>query len=251
VRRLLAAVAARIRPGEVRAFGSRARRFLTAAADSGARRYARWNFHFDDDQKRAICTPEFVARAGAVDAAARYDALFADMPGATTIDILLHADVESYLPDDLLVKVDIATMAHGLEGRSPLLDHVVMERAAHLPADLKLRGTEKKYLLKRIARGLLPDDVIDRPKMGFGVPLARWLRGPLRDVVHDVVLGPRLRQRGYFKMDAIERLVSDHETGRSNAQYQIWNLLMLELWHQTFIDAGARSAGVLDPVEAT
>jgi asparagine synthase (glutamine-hydrolysing) len=142
-------------------------------------------------------------------------------------------------------------MAHGLEGRSPLLDHVVMERAAHLPADLKLRGTEKKYLLKRIARGLLPDDVIDRPKMGFGVPLARWLRGPLRDVVHDVVLGPRLRQRGYFKMDAIERLVSDHETGRSNAQYQIWNLLMLELWHQTFIDAGARSAGVLDPVEAT
>jgi asparagine synthase (glutamine-hydrolysing) len=251
VRRLLAAVAARIRPGEVRAFGSRARRFLTAAADSGARRYARWNFHFDDDQKRAICRPEFVARAGAVDAAARYDALFADMPGAATVDILLHADVESYLPDDLLVKVDIATMAHGLEGRSPLLDHVVMERAAHLPADLKLRGTEKKYLLKRIARGLLPDDVIDRPKMGFGVPLARWLRGPLRDVVHDVVLGPRLRQRGYFKMDAIERLVSDHETGRSNAQYQIWNLLMLELWHQTFIDAGARSAGVLDPVEAT
>jgi asparagine synthase (glutamine-hydrolysing) len=251
LRRLLAAGAARMPLGESRTFGARARRFLTTAADSGARRYARWSFHFDDDQKRAICTPELVARAGAVDAATRYDALFADMPGAAPIDVLLHADVESYLPDDLLVKVDIATMAYGLEGRSPLLDHVVMERAARLPADMKLRGSEKKYLLKRIARGLLPDEIIDRPKMGFGVPLARWLRGPLRDVVHDVVLGPRLRQRGYFDMDAIERLVADHETGRSNAQYQIWNLLMLELWHQTYIDAGTRPAGVVDSAEAT
>jgi asparagine synthase (glutamine-hydrolysing) len=247
----LAALASRFPTGMANNYRVRARRFFEAAVDPGPRRYARWMFHFDDDRKRAICTPEFLARAGGKDAAVRYDELFAALPGAAPLDVLLHADVESYLPDDLLVKVDVATMAHGLEGRSPLLDHVVMERAARLPAGLKLRGTTKKYLLKRIARRLLPDEIIDRPKRGFAVPLARWLRGPLRDVVHDIVLGPRLRQRGYFKMDAVERLVSDHETGRSNAQYQIWNLLMLELWHQTFIDAGAQSAGVLDPVEAT
>lgn len=241
LRRMLAAGAAHVRPGHARSFRSRARRFLTAAADSGARRYARWNFHFDDDQKRAICTPEFIARAGQVDAAARYDALFADLPDASPIDVLLHADVECYLPDDLLVKVDIATMAYGLEARSPMLDHIVMEHAAQLPADMKLRRSEKKYLLKRIARGRLPDGIIDRPKMGFGVPLAQWLRGPLRELVHDVLLGTRMRQRGYFRMDAVERLVSDHDTGRENAQYQLWNLLMLELWHQTYIDGGAES----------
>ena len=245
-RRMLATGAARLFPGEARTLRSRARRFLAAAADSGSRRYARWNFHFDDDRKREICTPEFLARAGRQDSATRYDALFADLPDASPIDVLLHADVESYLPDDLLVKVDIATMAYGLEARSPLLDHVVMDRAAHLPADLKLRGAEKKYLLKRIARGLLPDEVIDRRKMGFGVPLARWLRGPLRDLVHDVLLGERMRQRGYFRMDAIERLVSGHEAGRVNAEYQLWNLLVLELWHQMFIDAGGRVAGVPD-----
>jgi asparagine synthase (glutamine-hydrolysing) len=242
-RRMLAAGAAWPPPGKARTLRSRAQRFLAAAADPGSRRYARWNFHFTDEEKRAICTPEFLARAGGEDAAARYDALFADLPKtAAPIDVLLHADVESYLPDDLLVKVDRATMAYGLEGRSPLLDHVVMERAACLPADLKLRGTTKKYLLKRIARGLVPDEVIDRPKMGFGVPLADWLRGPLRDLAHDVLLGTRMRQRGYFRMDAIERLVSGHDAGRLNAQYQLWNLLVLELWHQMFIDDGGRSA---------
>jgi asparagine synthase (glutamine-hydrolysing) len=242
-RRLLAACARWPRPGRARTLRSRAQRFLGALAEPGARRYARWAFHFTDDEKRALCTPEFLARADGGDAAARYDALFAELPAtAAPIDVLLHADVECYLPDDLLVKVDRATMACGLEGRSPLLDHVVMQHAACLPADLKLRGTVKKYLLKRIARGLLPDDVIDRPKMGFGVPLTRWLRGPLRDLVHEVLLGTRMRERGYFRMDAVERLVSGHDSGRRDAPYQIWNLLVLELWHQMFIDGGGRSA---------
>jgi asparagine synthase (glutamine-hydrolysing) len=247
----LAACAGSLPRGRRRTLWSRAQRFLSAAADSGARRYARWNFHFDDDEKRAICTPDFLARAEGVESAARYEALFADLPGADPLDVLLHADVETYLPDDLLVKVDIATMAYGLEARSPLLDHVVMEHAACLPADLKLRRTEKKYLLKRVARGLLPDAVIDRPKMGFGVPLDRWLRGPLRDLVHDVLLGTRMRDRGYFRMDAVERLVRDHETGRQNAQYQLWNLLVLELWHQTFIDVGIQAAEMAVPTVAS
>lgn len=244
--RALAACASRLPAGESRTLWSRARRFMASAGDPGSRRYARWMFHFDDDRKRAICTPAFLARAGAQDSAVRYDALFADLPGAAPLDTLLHADVESYLPDDLLVKVDLATMAYGLEARSPFLDHVVMEHAARLPVDLKLRGSQKKFLLKRIARGLLPDEVIDRPKMGFGVPLARWLRGPLRELVHDVLLGSRMRDRGYFRMDEVQRLVSGHDSGRLNAQYQIWNLLVLELWHQTFIDGGGRLAGAPD-----
>ncbi len=236
-RRMLARLGARLPAAPSGSVVSRARRFLSMCAESPARRYARWSFHFDHDEKHALCTPEFIARAGGTDSGARYEALFAELTGASSVDILLHADVETYLPDDLLVKVDIATMAYGLESRSPLLDHVVMERAATLPADYKLRRLEKKYVLKRAARGLLPDAVIDRPKMGFGVPLAQWLRGPLREVVHDVLLGPRMRQRGYFRMDAVERLVADHQTSRRNAQYQVWNLLILELWHRAYIDA--------------
>jgi asparagine synthase (glutamine-hydrolysing) len=247
----LAALASRVPPGMARDYRIRARRFFEAAVDPGPRRYARWMFHFDDDRKRAICTPEFLARAGGKDTALRYDELFAALPGAAPLDVLLHADVEAYLPDDLLVKVDIATMAHGLEGRSPLLDHVVMERAACLPTTLKVHGLTRKYLLKRVARGLLPPENIDRRKMGFGVPLATWLRDPLRDLVHDTLLGTTMRQRGYFRMEAIERLVTEHETGRRNSPYQIWNLLMLELWHRTHIDGHTNAAGGLGRTAAS
>jgi asparagine synthase (glutamine-hydrolysing) len=214
----------------------RLQRFLEAAADSRARRYARWMFHFDDPRKRDICTPEFLAKAGSLDSSAEFESLFASASGKDLIDITLEADVRSYLPDDLLVKVDIATMAYGLEARSPLLDHVVMERVARLPVHFKLRGSVKKYLLKRIARTLLPAQIIDRPKMGFGVPLERWFRGPLREFAHDVLLGSRFRERGYFRMSAVEQLLRQHETGARNCHYQLWNLLVLELWHQTFID---------------
>jgi asparagine synthase (glutamine-hydrolysing) len=236
-RQALTRWAGRIPNGRTRSTRSRIQRFLHAAADSRERRYARWMFHFDDTQKREICSPAFLARVTSRESESQYEALFAAAHGEDLLDATLGADVGSYLPDDLLVKVDIATMAYGLEARSPLLDHVVMERAARLPVDFKLRGSEKKYLLKRVARGLLPDDVIDRPKMGFGVPLDRWFRGPLRELAHDVLLGSRLRARGYFRVEAIERLLHEHETGRRNWHYQMWNLLVLELWHQTFIDA--------------
>src|SRR5690606_9262463 len=129
------------------------------------------------------------------------------------IDALLAVDVDTYLPDDLLVKVDVATMTFGLEGRSPFLDHHVMECAARLPESLKLRGTQKKYLLKQIARRLLPASIIDRPKMGFGVPLEHWFRNELRDLTRDVLLGSSLRERGYFHQSFIERLINEHQTG--------------------------------------
>lgn len=220
--------------GPPRSIRHRMQRFLAAAADPAGRRYARWMFHFDEGHKREICSPEFLAEAASPDSAGRFEPLVG--AGKDLLDGMLEADVLNYLPDDLLVKVDIATMAHGLEARSPFIDHVLMERAARLPVDFKLRGTVKKYLLKRVARTLLPDQVIDRPKMGFGVPLAEWLRGPLRELAHDTLLGSRFRTRGYFRMDLVERLLQEHVAGTRNWHYHLWNLLVLELWHQTFID---------------
>lgn len=242
VRHAISRLAAALPGGATRSTHGRLRRFLETAADSHERRYARWMFHFDGAEKQAICSPEFLAQAGPLDSAAHLETLFASSTSEDHLDATLRADVLSYLPDDLLVKVDIATMAHGLEARSPFLDHIVMERAAHLPVHLKLRGGTKKYILKRVARTLLPDEVIDRPKMGFGVPLDRWFRGPLRDFTHDVLLGSRCRSRGLFQVATIERLLHEHQTNRRNWHYHLWNLLILELWHQTFIDAKPAAA---------
>jgi len=152
------------------------------------------------------------------------------------LDAMLATDVEHYLPDDLLVKMDVATMAHSLEGRSPLLDHKLVEFMARVPAELKLRDGVSKYLLKSALRGVLPDAILDRPKMGFGVPLGGWLRSSLRELLEDTVLSQRAVERGYFDPAAVRRMVSAHMGGSDEYQYTLWDLLLLERWHRIFID---------------
>src|SRR5690606_35731414 len=183
-----------------------------------------------------VCTPEFLERAGGN----RSDELLLRLLDAPRdehfVDTMMRSDIATYLPDCLLVKVDIASMAHGLEARSPLLDHVFMEYAASLPADLKLRDGVKKYILKKAAAPLLPDEILHRRKMGFGVPLEYWFRGALRELTRDTLLGRRARERGYFKMPVVARWIDEHERGVWNWHDQLWTLLMGELWHQVYID---------------
>jgi asparagine synthase (glutamine-hydrolysing) len=150
---------------------------------------------------------------------------------------MLSTDVETYLPDDLLVKMDVATMAHSLEGRSPFLDHKLMEFAARLPSSMKRGRAGSKLLLKSALRGILPDNILDRPKMGFGVPLASWLRSSLRVLFEDTVLSNRALQRGYFNGSAIRTMFEDTLGGNDAHQFVLWDLLMLELWHRSFIDS--------------
>ncbi|MFZ2089335.1 MAG: asparagine synthase (glutamine-hydrolyzing) [Desulfobaccales bacterium] len=153
------------------------------------------------------------------------------------LDALLNLDLELYLPDTLMVKVDIASMAHSLEARAPMLDHHFLEFTARIPANLKLKnGTESKYIFKKAAEAFLPEEVIYRPKMGFGVPTDHWFRHELRELVTDTLLSPSALGRGYFRRDFLEKLLTEHQSGEKNWQYLIWNLLMLELWHQMFID---------------
>jgi asparagine synthase (glutamine-hydrolysing) len=215
---------------------TRARRFVEALGETPARRYTRWVSHFDPALKRELTTEEFRRAAGDRDSVEHLAAAFRRAGSADLVDAMLEVDVETYLPDDLLVKVDISTMAHGLEGRSPFLDHELMEFCASLPSDLKLRGLTTKYLLKRAVRDLLPAAVIDRPKQGFGVPIDRWFRGELRGLAHDLLLDSRTRQRGYFHEPVVRRLLDEHERGTRAWHYQLWNLLVLELWHRTFVD---------------
>ncbi|MEW6715475.1 MAG: asparagine synthase-related protein, partial [Nitrospirota bacterium] len=148
----------------------------------------------------------------------------------------LYADVMMYLPDDLLVKVDVATMANSLEARSPFLDHEFMEFAARIPSELKLRRGNTKYILKEALKEVLPDEILYRQKMGFGVPIDHWFRNELKEMAYDVLLGKGGTERGYFNKAFIKRMLDEHVSGRWNWQYHIWNLLMLELWHREFID---------------
>jgi asparagine synthase (glutamine-hydrolysing) len=157
------------------------------------------------------------------------------------VERLLDVDVETFLPDQLLVKMDIASMAYSLEVRSPLLDHVFMEMAARLPLSAKVSRGTTKHLLKEAIRPWIPGNLLDRPKRGFTMPIAHWLRNDLRHLPAQILLDSRARERGMFERRQIERLISDHQRSASDNSEKLWALIQLELWYRTYVDA--RPAG--------
>jgi asparagine synthase (glutamine-hydrolysing) len=157
-----------------------------------------------------------------------------------------RADIHTYLPDDLMVKVDVAGMAHGLEARSPLLDHQLMEWAAALPYPVRMRRGTLKALFKSAMEPYLPRAVLDRRKRGFGCPIDRWFRGELKAMAYDILLSQSARQRGLFRPDYISRLLDEHSSYRVDHQNKLWALLVLELWFRMWIDNSA-NAGALRP----
>jgi asparagine synthase (glutamine-hydrolysing) len=221
---------------------TRGRRFLDGLTEVPERRYARWFCHFYGDRKDELLSPEFRASLDGADALDLLLAAYRESDAPDFADATLGVDAALYLPDDLLVKVDIASMAHSLEARSPFLDHEFMEFAATIPSNLKVRGRTKKYILKRALSDLLPEEILHRPKMGFGVPIDHWLRYELRELAYDTLLGPRCLGRGYFRSETIRRLLDEHARGRANWHYLLWTLLMLELWHRTYVDGDGELA---------
>jgi len=211
-------------------------RFLTAAGLPRGQRYLRWVSCLSSARKTALYTPEFRSRLADHDAEAWLLAEFGKVQseGTSALDTLLAVDVRSYLPEDLLVKMDIATMACSLEARSPFLDHKVMEFAATLPARYKVRGTTLKYVLKKAASRLLPPETLHRRKMGFGVPVGAWMRNELRPLVQDVLLAPEARTRCYFQPGPLRQMVEEHMQGKQEHAFQLWALLWLEMWHREF-----------------
>jgi asparagine synthase (glutamine-hydrolysing) len=155
---------------------------------------------------------------------------------------LQRLDVRTYLPGDLLLKADIASMAHSLEVRSPLLDHHVLELGVSLPDSLKVEGRRGKVALRRAFADALPPAVAGRGKTGFGVPIARWFREELRTLATDVLLGDTARARGQLRPGVVAQLLDDHVSGRADHGHRLWCLLMLELWQREHIDAAATAA---------
>ena len=141
------------------------------------------------------------------------------------------------LQNDLLVKMDIASMANSLETRSPLLDQYLMEFSASLPSKFKIQNFNLKHIFKKSARGLLPEQILRKPKRGFAIPVDEWFRKPLKEYLIDTVLSERALGRGYFKVEKIKDLIEVHLKGKNNYGQHLWGLLMLELWHRRYIDA--------------
>jgi asparagine synthase (glutamine-hydrolysing) len=192
---------------------------------------------FDGQRQRQLLTPEFAAMLESLHPSAFITDAWAESHAKNSIDVMLDTDVKTYLPGDLLVKMDIATMAYSVEARSPFLDHRLMEFGAALPADLKLAGLTGKRLLKSALRGILPDEILDRRKKGFSVPLAHWFRNDLRALPAEVLLDKRSVGRGYFQRPEVERLISEHQQGRADHSARLWVLLQLEYWHREVLEA--------------
>ncbi|HEX6973427.1 MAG TPA: asparagine synthase C-terminal domain-containing protein, partial [Vicinamibacterales bacterium] len=167
---------------------------------------------------------------------------FARFAGLPDHSRMMRFDFETYLPEDVLTKVDRMSMAHSIESRVPLLDNDVIDFAASLPAHYKIHDGRRKHVLKEAARSLLPAGILDRKKQGFGVPLGAWFRGELTDIFSDVLRSPRTRQRGYFDAAFVDRLVQEHLSGRRDHNLRLWQLLVFELWHREYLDTPVQSA---------
>jgi asparagine synthase (glutamine-hydrolysing) len=214
----------------------RLKRFVNALDNKPERRYCRWICFFDNIAKAKLYTPDFAIKLKDLDSYAYIESWYEKAKAEKFLDRTLYVDIHTYLPDDLMVKVDIATMAHSLEARSPFLDHRLMEFAASLPHNLKLKGLQTKYFLKKAFRELLPKEILNRPKMGFGVPLDIWFRKDLKDMAYDILLSSSAIERGYFRPEEIRNLLDSHSQQKADNSYRIWALLILELWHLYFID---------------
>ncbi|HEX5731469.1 MAG TPA: asparagine synthase (glutamine-hydrolyzing) [Blastocatellia bacterium] len=222
--------------GATRSRLGKARRFLDVMSRPVGERYLRWTSVINEEMKAELFTKDFLTQTASASALRHVRPWFIGNGEIDVIDRALMADTYNYLPNDLLVKVDIASMAVSLEARSPFLDHRVMEFAASLPANYKLRGVTTKYLLKHALRGLVPEENLTRRKMGFGVPINHWLRNDLKGFLEDNILSDRAIKRGYFKPEAVRHLVDQHAIGRRDFSHHLWTLLMLELWHKEFVD---------------
>lgn len=219
---------------------ARASRLAAAAAAPAAARYAHWMSLLSHDLLTELVRSD---RLAAMSAQRTYavERAYDRVRGLEPFDRALAVDTATYLPNDLLVKMDIASMANSLETRSPLLDHTVVELVACLPVRLKLgRGSSGKHLLRRLARRLLPVENIDRPKMGFAVPVGSWLRADMRPRAEEALLGPRAWSRDLFEPATVRRLWDEHVSGLADHGHKLWVLFMLELWHDEVLDRNAR-----------
>ena len=210
--------------------------FLRNVALDPAARYVDYISYFSEDIKSDLLPIGTRHAFGGHDSAEAFRKVFAVPSSADRLDHLLYLDAKTYLPGDILTKVDRMTMAHSIEARVPLLDHKLIEFVQTIPASLKLFRRESKYILKKAVVGLIPQEIINRPKQGFGVPIRKWLNYELRELLYDTLTGKCARERGLLNQSAVQVVLDEHRRGRRDNSRHLWGLLTLELWYRALID---------------
>tara|TARA_R110002049_G_scaffold4601_4_gene31947 strand:- start:219973 stop:221883 length:1911 start_codon:yes stop_codon:yes gene_type:complete len=208
----------------------RAKRFLEAIGEPTARRYLNWLQIFSEPRRAELYNDDFLAQLPGDDPFDFLDTAWQRSAGRDVVTRASMADLQTYLPCDICTKVDIASMAHGLEVRQPMLDHRVVEFAASLPVHHKFRGRQGKLILEDTFGSMIPRSIFRRKKMGFGLPVGAWFRSELKPMVRDTILADDARIHAYFRPEAIANVVRVHENSQESHGYRLWNLLILELW---------------------
>jgi len=219
--------------------GARGKNFLFNISLDAAGRYIDSISHFNGPRKEKLYSGK--TRSGMNGSFARGEKLYREIAGSVATDDpvenLLYLDSKTYLPGDILTKVDRMSMASSLEARSPLLDHKLIEYVTRIPSSLKLKGSEAKYIFKRAIEGFVPREILYREKQGFGVPIGDWINLQLKDRITSDLSDRRTQERGYFDVNYIRLLLDEHARGRRDHSHALWTLWMLELWHRRYIDS--------------
>ncbi|MCP4649409.1 MAG: asparagine synthase (glutamine-hydrolyzing) [PVC group bacterium] len=220
---------------DIRALSWRLKRFFDGVGYVPQERYRRWMSFFNQQEKELLLSNDLKNKIGLNNDRDWLDKYFQSRRGLDFVKSVIDVDIETYLPNALLVKMDISSMAHSLEARSPFLDHKFMEYTAGIPLDLKLQGFKRKVILKQALSGLLPKQIIQRPKAGFGIPMADWFRGELKDYMQDILLSSKAVKDGYFEQNYINSIIDEHMSKKTDNGYKLWSLLMFELWLTQFV----------------
>jgi asparagine synthase (glutamine-hydrolysing) len=223
-------------PGKLTAPLRNAKKFARSAALDFENRYLGFETYFTDETKQRLYTDTVRDAVREVDAYARHRAYFAKVKTADPLNQLLYVDMKTFLPCLNLMTTDKTSMAANLEVRVPFLNREMLKLAARMPAELKLKGLKRKYILKKAAEQLLPREIVWRKKAGFGAPIRSWLRGPLQPMVNDLLSADTVRRRGLFKPEVVRQIIDTNLSGREDYNLQVFQLLNLELWMRTFVD---------------
>ena len=221
----------------------RAKRFVDWAEASAPVRHHLWMGSFAPQEKQALLRPEVLSGLDGDTfevAEEQYHGSGAQDP----LNRVLYMDTKLYLDTDILAKVDRSSMANSLEARVPFLNAVMLDLASQMPLDLKLRGFTRKFLLRRVMKGVLPDNIMARPKKGFNIPVARWFRNELKELLLDTLSQEKIEREGLFSYQAVQHLLDDHFSGRRDNRKQLWTLLVFELWYDRWLKPQPSSARV-------
>ena len=227
-------------PGRLTAPLRNAKKFARSAALDFENRYLGYGTYFTDEAKQQLYSDEMQAATRGLDAYSAHRQYFSRVQNAAPLNRLLYVDLKTFLPCLNLITTDKTSMAANLEVRVPFLNRHMIELAARMPPDLKLRGFKRKYILKRAMERSFPHDVVWRKKAGFGAPVRSWMRGALRPMIEDLLSAEAVQRRGLFRPEEVARLIAANNSGREDFSLQVFQLLNLEIWHRQFIDNQGR-----------